>query len=101
MSPVGVAGALAGGDPGRGRNFPQQRPVAGCTRSGSSEKRDGGAVPPAGPMRVTGGEFRSRPLQMPKGPVIRPTLDHVRQAMFNLIGPRIEGLKVLDLFSGT
>ena len=38
---------------------------------------------------------------MPKGPPIRPTLDHVRQAIFNVIGPRIIGNRVLDLFSGS
>ena len=52
-------------------------------------------------MRVTGGEFTGRHFQVPKGPPIRPTLDHVRQAIFNLIGPRLAGAKVLDLFSGT
>ncbi len=52
-------------------------------------------------MRVTGGEFTGRHLQIPKGPGIRPTLDHVRQALFNLAGPRVAGAKVLDLFSGT
>jgi 16S rRNA (guanine(966)-N(2))-methyltransferase RsmD len=52
-------------------------------------------------MRVTGGEFTGRHLQMPKGPEIRPTLDNVRQAIFNLIGPRIAEAQVLDLFSGT
>ena len=52
-------------------------------------------------MRVTGGQLVGRQLQMPKGPEIRPTLDHVRQAFFNLIGNRVEGAQVLDLFSGT
>ena len=52
-------------------------------------------------MRVTGGELVGRRLQMPKGPSIRPTLEHVRQALFNLVGSRIRGAKVLDLFSGS
>ena len=52
-------------------------------------------------MRVTGGELLGRRLQMPKGPAIRPTLEHVRQALFNLVGSRIRGAKVLDLFSGS
>ena len=52
-------------------------------------------------MRVTGGQFTGRHLQMPKGPEIRPTLDQVRQALFNLLGNRVVGAKVLDLFSGT
>ncbi|MBI3616198.1 MAG: 16S rRNA (guanine(966)-N(2))-methyltransferase RsmD [Candidatus Omnitrophica bacterium] len=52
-------------------------------------------------MRVTGGQFSGRHLQIPKGPPIRPTLEHVRQAIFNLLGERVRGARVLDLFSGT
>lgn len=52
-------------------------------------------------MRVTGGLFAGRHLEMPKGPVIRPTLDHVRQALFNLLGNRVKEAQVLDLFSGS
>lgn len=52
-------------------------------------------------MRITGGEFSGLKLDAPKGPGIRPTLDHVRQALFNLLGPRVVGARVLDLFSGT
>lgn len=51
-------------------------------------------------MRVTAGEFRGRRLEAPKGPEVRSTMDHVRQAMFNLLGD-VSGKKVLDLFSGS
>lgn len=51
-------------------------------------------------MRVTGGEFRGRHLEAPKGPQVRSTMDHVRQALFNLLGDA-SGKKVLDLFSGS
>ncbi len=36
---------------------------------------------------------------MPKG--IRPTQGLVKAAIFNLVGPRIEGAHVLDLFAGS
>ncbi|MBI3332666.1 MAG: 16S rRNA (guanine(966)-N(2))-methyltransferase RsmD [Candidatus Omnitrophica bacterium] len=52
-------------------------------------------------MRVTGGRFLGRQLLSPKGPAVRTTLDHVRQAIFNLLGERVEGARVLDLFSGS
>ncbi len=42
-----------------------------------------------------------RLLQAPKGLTVRPTPDLVRQAVFNSLGPVIEGASVLDLFSGT
>jgi 16S rRNA (guanine966-N2)-methyltransferase len=50
-------------------------------------------------LRVTGGEARGRRLKAPKG--IRPTQGMVKQAIFNLVGPGIEGAHVLDLFAGS
>lgn len=52
-------------------------------------------------MRVTGGRLAGRSLQIPKGPRIRSTQDQVRQALFNLLGERVEGARVLDLFCGS
>ena len=40
-------------------------------------------------------------LKTPKGYDVRPTPDLVKQAVFNSLGARIEGARVLDLFSGT
>jgi 16S rRNA (guanine966-N2)-methyltransferase len=50
-------------------------------------------------LRVSGGEARGRRLKAPKG--IRPTQGMVKQAIFNLVGPVIEGAQVLDLFAGS
>jgi 16S rRNA (guanine966-N2)-methyltransferase len=52
-------------------------------------------------MRITGGQAKSRVLSSPKGLKIRPTTDQVREAIFNIIGQDLSGLKVLDLFAGT
>lgn len=54
-------------------------------------------------MRITGGKARGRSLVAPKsgGPLIRPTCDRVREALFNILGERTAGSKVLDLFAGT
>lgn len=54
-------------------------------------------------MRITGGEYRGRLLQSPKDRTIRPTSDKVRQAIFNILGSRMdfEGIAVLDAFCGT
>ena len=49
-------------------------------------------------LRVAGGEARGRRLKAPKG--IRPTQGMVKEAIFNLIGPGIAGVHVLDLFAG-
>jgi 16S rRNA (guanine(966)-N(2))-methyltransferase RsmD len=50
-------------------------------------------------LRVAGGEARGRRLKAPKG--IRPTQGIVKQAIFNLIGPGIADVHVLDLFAGS
>ena len=50
-------------------------------------------------LRVAGGEARGRRLKAPKN--IRPTQGMVKQAIFNMAGPRIEGSTVLDLFAGS
>lgn len=36
-----------------------------------------------------------------KGPRIRPTADMVRNSIFNILGQKLTGLAVLDLFAGT
>jgi 16S rRNA (guanine966-N2)-methyltransferase len=51
-------------------------------------------------MRIIGGEYRSRIIQMPKSAQARPTQDKVRQAIFNILGD-ISGASVLDLFAGS
>ena len=38
---------------------------------------------------------------MPKGLDVRPTADLVKQAVFNSLGVRVAGAKVLELFAGT
>jgi len=50
-------------------------------------------------LRVGGGESRGRRLKAPKG--IRPTQGMVKAAIFNILGPGIEGAHVLDLFAGS
>ena len=50
-------------------------------------------------IRVAGGEARGRRLKAPKG--IRPTQGMVKEAIFNIIGPGIAGVRVLDLFAGS
>lgn len=52
-------------------------------------------------MRITGGEFCGRTLQVPKSDAIRPTQDRVRQALFNIIQSEVAGCDFVDLFSGS
>ena len=52
-------------------------------------------------MRVIAGIFRGRKIAAPLGRTTRPTLDRVRESLFNLLGEISESAKVLDLFAGT
>jgi 16S rRNA (guanine966-N2)-methyltransferase len=52
-------------------------------------------------MRITGGEAKGRRLATIKGGHIRPTSDMVRASIFNVLGQRLTGLCVVDLFAGT
>src|ERR671936_809382 len=50
---------------------------------------------------MVGGEARGRPLRAVPGRSTRPTADRVRQSLFDLLGQRMDGLAVLDLYAGT
>ena len=52
-------------------------------------------------MRITGGNAARRILKVPKGLDVRPTPDLVKQAIFNSLGARVVGAKVLELFAGS
>lgn len=52
-------------------------------------------------MRVIAGTFRSRPLQAPAGLATRPTSDRLRETLFNVLAPRMEGARWLDLYAGS
>jgi 16S rRNA (guanine(966)-N(2))-methyltransferase RsmD len=52
-------------------------------------------------MRITGGSAARRLLKVPKGLAVRPTPDLVKQALFNSLGQKVAGARVLELFAGT
>lgn len=52
-------------------------------------------------MRVVAGEYGGRRLKAVPGMKTRPTTDKVKEAMFNIIGPYLDGGQVLDLFAGS
>ena len=52
-------------------------------------------------MRVIAGTYRSRQLSAPRGTVTRPTSDRLRETLFNILQPRIEGTRFVDLYAGT
>ena len=51
-------------------------------------------------MRVIAGELRSRLFKSVPGVATRPTPDRLREALFNVLAPRIEGCIFLDAYAG-
>jgi 16S rRNA (guanine(966)-N(2))-methyltransferase RsmD len=54
-----------------------------------------------GRMRVIAGTYRSRPLLAPRGDQTRPTSDRLRETLFNILAPRLQGCRFADLYAGT
>lgn len=52
-------------------------------------------------MRIIAGKARSRTIEAPEGRDTRPTLDRVRENLFNMLQRRTAGSRVLDLFAGS
>jgi 16S rRNA (guanine(966)-N(2))-methyltransferase RsmD len=52
-------------------------------------------------VRVIAGTYRSRPLEAPAGLDTRPTTDRLRETLFNVLAPRIEGSRFADLYAGS
>ena len=52
-------------------------------------------------MRVIAGEFRSRVLKTLPGMDVRPTPDRLREALFSILAPQLEGAVFLDAYAGT
>jgi 16S rRNA (guanine(966)-N(2))-methyltransferase RsmD len=52
-------------------------------------------------MRIIAGTLRSRTLEAPPGLATRPTSDRLRETLFNVLAPRIEGACFLDLYAGS
>lgn len=52
-------------------------------------------------MRVIAGMAKGRRLKSLPGSATRPITDRVKEALFDILGPRLEGAHFLDLFAGT
>jgi 16S rRNA (guanine966-N2)-methyltransferase len=52
-------------------------------------------------IRITGGAWRSRLIQVTDAPGLRPTPDRVRETLFNWLGQDLTGWRCLDLFAGS
>lgn len=52
-------------------------------------------------MRISGGAARGITLAVPRGEIVRPATDGMRQAVFSSLGSRVVDARFLDLFAGS
>jgi 16S rRNA (guanine966-N2)-methyltransferase len=52
-------------------------------------------------LRIISGKYRGRKLKSPPSLKTRPTSDRLRETLFNILSPRIEGARFLDLCAGS
>ena len=52
-------------------------------------------------MRIIAGTLKGRRLESPEWPGLRPTSDRLRETLFNVLAPRVQGARFLDAYAGT
>ena len=52
-------------------------------------------------MRVISGQYRGLTLKTLRGGKLRPTSDQLRETLFDVLGPSIEGTRFLDAYAGS
>ncbi len=52
-------------------------------------------------MRIVAGKYRGRVLASFRGDDVRPTSDRVKESLFQILGAKLVGARVLDLFCGS
>jgi 16S rRNA (guanine966-N2)-methyltransferase len=51
-------------------------------------------------VRIIAGDWRGRRIEVPDSEGLRPTPDRIRETLFNWLGQRLSGLRVLDCCAG-
>jgi 16S rRNA (guanine(966)-N(2))-methyltransferase RsmD len=52
-------------------------------------------------VRIVAGKYKGRRLKTPSWEGLRPTSDKLRETLFNVLAPRMDGARVIDGFAGT
>jgi 16S rRNA (guanine966-N2)-methyltransferase len=83
------------------RKSKPDRPTARSGRGASGRKGASSRTGQETELRIIGGHFRGRKLSYHGDPIVRPMKHRTREAIFNLVGPEVEGRHAIDLFAGT
>lgn len=54
-----------------------------------------------GSLRIIAGTLKGRRIRVPEADTVRPTPDRAREALFSILGDRVAGARVLDVYAGT
>ena len=76
-----------------------KKPVAPKKPAGKPARKPNG--PPAGEVRIIGGQWKRSKLPVADKPGLRPTPDRVRETLFNWLGQDLTGWRCADVFAGT
>ena len=82
-----------------GADRKHSRRATGVRKPGAPSAKTKSSYP--GRLRIIGGRWRGRRLEVPESEGLRPTPDRVRETLFNWLQPYIAGAQCLDLFAGT
>ncbi len=53
-------------------------------------------------MKILGGHARGRVLRtLPNNPLVRPILARIKKSLFDILRPRMQGARFLDIYAGT
>ena len=52
-------------------------------------------------MRIVGGKFAGRDLHSPRDSRVRPTAEHVRAGLLDMLGDAVQDARIIDLYAGT
>jgi 16S rRNA (guanine966-N2)-methyltransferase len=80
---------------------PTHHPAANLASKSGKPARPAGRGAKPGEVRIIGGRWRSRRIDVPTAEGLRPTGDRIRETVFNWVGPTLAGRRCLDLFAGT
>ncbi|WP_284893214.1 16S rRNA (guanine(966)-N(2))-methyltransferase RsmD [Cobetia amphilecti] len=84
--------------PARGKS---NAPSRADKQHGKQSGKRGQAAGGPGRLRIIGGRFKRRLLNVIDAPGLRPTPDRVRETLYNWLGFHVGGARVLDLYAGS
>ena len=81
--------------------MPRRSSNTRTSKTRASKPRDQTRSDTSGQVRIIGGQWRSRKIEVPIAEGLRPTGDRIRETLFNWLQQEVIGARCLDLFAGS